>query len=565
MSSDGAAYLQDEGDSVGRKNGGSSMQDELKWLEDGIVYEIYPQSFLDTNEDGIGDLNGIIKKLDYVKNLGCNIIWINACSESAFRDGGYDVTDYYNVAHRYGTNETMKLLFEKAHEKGIRVLLDFVPGHTSDEHPWFLEFAESTEDGFDNRFIWIPECYDVTATEEHVVALEGRRKGHYVANFYDFQPALNYGYANPDPSKPWQLEVESETVQRLVKEMMDVMRFWLDMGADGLRVDMAASLVKGDVEGKKTSTIWHKVRAMMDCDYPHAVLLSEWSDPKVSINAGFHMDFMIHVNTNAYNSLFRNEHGRNVNPGQPGAHSFFDCEGKGNIREFLDIFMENYRKVNGKGYICIPSGNHDIPRLCFGRNVRELKLCFTFLLTMPGIPVIYYGDELGMVHQTGLPDKEGGKLGEEEFTNRSGARTPMQWTSGKNAGFSAAEGEKLYLPISPDYQKVNVEMEEEDDNSLLNYVKKLTALRHRMTALKGMDGFEPVYAETGKYPFVYQRSSESEKIWIILNPAKRSEQVILPGEGKMSWIVCEGISEEASEHTICFKCDAVSYGIVKFQ
>lgn len=216
-----------------------------KWLDNAIFYEIYPQSFKDTNGDGIGDFQGIIEKLDYIRELGCNALWINPCFLSPFGDAGYDVADYCRVAPRYGTNEDLKQLFEEAHKKGIHVLLDLVPGHTSIEHPWFIESMKADKNPYTDRYIWTDKVWE-SPEVSFGGSLRGisERDGAVAVNFFSNQPALNYGFYQPDPEKPWQQSIDDEGPQATIAAMEDVMRFWLGMGCDGFRVDMAESLVK---------------------------------------------------------------------------------------------------------------------------------------------------------------------------------------------------------------------------------------------------------------------------------------------------------------------------------
>ena len=282
------------------------------WLKNAVFYEIYPQSFYDTNDDGIGDIGGIIEKLDYIKDLGANALWINPWYDSPFKDAGYDVRDYKKVASRYGTNEDAKRLFETAHSKGIRVLLDLVPGHTSEEHEWFKESGKAIPvvDGVpkknehSDRYIWTE--YWLSGIGGHpYISGECDRNGVYMLNFFKSQPALNYGFATPTES--WQMSYKDPEPQKTLELMMDVMRFWLDMGCDGFRVDMADSLVKDDDDRKScTCSLWKKVRAMLDKEYPEAAMVSEWSNPELSLaDAGFHMDFYLDHAGNGYNRLFR--------------------------------------------------------------------------------------------------------------------------------------------------------------------------------------------------------------------------------------------------------------------
>ena len=261
------------------------------WLKDAVFYEIYPQSFYDTNGDGIGDINGITEKLDYIRSLGCNALWINPCYDSPFKDAGYDVRDYKKVAPRYGTNEDIYRLFEEAHKKGVKVLLDLVPGHTSEEHPWFRESQKAEENEYSDRFIWTDFCFKGAPGFPYVGG-ESERSGCYILNFFKCQPALNYGFLNV--TEPWQKSINSPAAMATREAIKDVMRFWLSHGCDGFRVDMAASLVKNDDEKKSgTSAIWKGVRRMLDLEFPEAAMVAEWSDPPLALRAGYVRVFII--------------------------------------------------------------------------------------------------------------------------------------------------------------------------------------------------------------------------------------------------------------------------------
>lgn len=259
-----------------------------QWLKDAVFYEIYPQSFYDTNGDGIGDLKGIIEKLDYIKELGCNALWINPCFDSPFKDAGYDVRDYKLIAPRYGTNADAKALFEAAHAKGIHVLLDLVPGHTSEEHAWFKESSKPEKNEYSDRYIWTDSCFSA-GDGMPFIGGETDRNGTYILNFFKCQPALNYGYGKC--REKWQMPTDAPGPRATVEAVKDVMRFWLDMGCDGFRVDMASSLVKNDTHHKKyTCAIWRDIAAMLDKEYPEAALVSEWNQPRQSLKNGFDMD-----------------------------------------------------------------------------------------------------------------------------------------------------------------------------------------------------------------------------------------------------------------------------------
>lgn len=498
------------------------------WLENAVFYEIYPQSFFDSNSDGIGDIPGITKKLDYLEYLGCNVLWLNPCFESPFGDAGYDISDFRKVAARYGTNADIRTLFEEAHKRGMKVCLDLVAGHTSVEHPWFRESAKVGKNPYTNWYIWTDNVW--TDPGDNLKAIQGcsDRDGAYVTNFFPFQPALNFGFAQPDPAKPWQLPVDHPDVQAVRREMMDIMRFWLDQGADGFRVDMASSLVKNDPEHRETMAFWREIREIYDREYPEAALIAEWSLPSQAITAGFHIDFMIHFGTRAYTSLFRYESSRDAfrtgvfcGDGPLHGFSFFDRAGQGDINDFLNPYLQHYQATRDLGYISLPSGNHDIVRLAAGRTEAELKVAFAFLLTMPGVPCIYYGDEIGMRHSHGLASKEGG-------FGRTGARTPMQWTPGKNAGFSTAAASQLYLPLDAAENRPDVESQTNDPQSLLHFVRSLIRLRQENKALGPSGSFTPVFSKGGGYPFVYLREHENQRVLVALNPSAKPAAATIP-------------------------------------
>jgi glycosidase len=492
-----------------------------KWLERAVFYEIYPQSFYDSNGDGIGDLPGIIEKLDYVRSIGADAIWLNPCFESPFGDAGYDISDFYKVAPRYGTNEDLRRLFEEAHRRGMHVVLDLVAGHTSILHPWFIESSKHEKNRYTDWFVWTGSVWDHGAPSLTPIRGLSERNAGYIPNFFYFQPALNYGFANPDPDYPWQQPMDAPGPMAVREELKNIMKFWLDMGVDGFRVDMAASLVKNDPGSRMNIKLWREMRVWLEKGYPEAILMSEWSYPERAIQAGFNIDFYIHFGTSGYTALFRKGTGRGLGA-NPYSFAFFDRVGLGNIMEFVDEFTYHYLATHQAGYICIPSGNHDItPRLGRDRDESELEVAFVFLLTMPGVPKIYYGDEIGMKGIIGLPSKEGGY-------ERTEARTPMQWSSVENAGFSTAPVQNLYLPTPKNMDGRTVAEQEKDKRSLLNTVRRLIELRRAHPALCNRSEFEPLYAEPGKYPFVYLRQGDGERIVVAVNPSERPVEVRLP-------------------------------------
>ena len=474
----------------------------VSWLNDAVFYEIYPQSFQDSNGDGIGDIDGITSRLDYIKDLGFNALWINPCYDSPFKDAGYDVRDYKKVAPRYGSNEDLYRLFGEAHKRGIHVLLDLVPGHTSEEHPWFVESGKQERNEYSDRYVWADYAWAMKGRP--YIAGECQRDGIYMLNFFKSQPALNYGFGEID--EDWQMPADCPAAIETREAMKDVMRFWMDRGCDGFRVDMADSLVKNDTEDKSyTQKIWQDVRQMFDSDYPECALISEWDHPSQSISGGFHCDFTLDNPNSGYRTLFRDYRDDADNKGSLPVslkkdRSFFRKDAGGDITRFLDKYLPEYKAVNGKGYISLISGNHDTPRLRRTLDVEELKVAYAFLFSMPGVPFMYYGDEIGMRYIDNMPTKEGGY-------SRTGTRTPMQWNHEKNMGFSTAFPEDLYLPLDPQEDAPCVADQLGDKTSLLETVRSLIQLRHEHEDLKANGSFKPLFAKSDCPLFLYQRGN----------------------------------------------------------
>jgi len=516
------------------------------WLDDAIFYEIYPQSFNDSNGDGIGDLQGIIEKLDYVKELGCNALWLNPCFDSPFNDAGYDVADYTKIAPRYGTNEDMRRLLSEAHKRGIHVLLDLVPGHTAITHEWFMKSMEYDKE-FSERYIWAGSAWE---NFENISGIQGSisgicQRGSCAVNFYSTQPSLNYGFANPDPEKPWQIPVDSEGAMATRKAMIDVMRFWLDMGCDGFRVDMAFSLIKNDADYTHTMKLWQEIRAMYDKEYPGAVLIAEWGNPKKSLAAGFHMDNMLHFGETKYNSLFRDE------------SPYFSKNGMNDLSEFIENYVDMLKDAEslegglGSGLICFPSGNHDMYRIARKLDTEELRLAFAFLLTMPGAPFIYYGDEIGMRYLEDTPSVEGGY-------ERTGSRSPMQWDKTLNAGFSSASVADLYIPLDPVPGRPDVESMVAYKNSLWHEVKKLNELRLSHRALQSNPPIEFLSSgdKSKGSPLAYRRGTGRGSVVVALNLSSKAASLELSGADKMRVLYSIGSECQISGSKITLPVDS---------
>jgi len=525
------------------------------WTENAVVYEIYPQTFYDSNGDGIGDLPGIIAKLNYVQSLGVDAIWLNPFYASPMQDAGYDVADFYSVHPRYGNLDDARRLFSEAHARGLRVLIDFVPGHTAAEHPWFQASIEGREP-FKDWYVWTHSAWADGGEAWRAKMVHGMtpRNGNYFCNFFAHQPALNYGFAQPD--QEWQLPVDHPNVQKLWAEMKNVQRFWLDLGADGFRIDMAGSIIRQDAGHKAIRRFWRECREeIWEADGREDVFtVAEWSYPKAALSGdGLHADFLHWIPS--YQTLFR----------APEGKAFFHRNGQGDISAFLKDYLDHYEATRGRGHICIPLGNHDLSRINDGRlEPRELELVQAFLLSMPGVPFLYYGDEIGMRQLPDVvPTREGC------YPPRSGARTPMQWSAEPNAGFSTAPATQLWSPVDSASNAPNVAAQEKDSASLLQRIRQLIAVRRREPALRASAAFTPVFAEPNTYPLIFARGEGADMALVLFNPADCAVEggCALPAEladRAVGQRICGAgaVTLRIAEGRLHWRAEGVSYTIV---
>jgi maltose alpha-D-glucosyltransferase/alpha-amylase len=365
---------------------------------------------------------------------------------------------------------------------------------------------------------------------------------------------LNYGYAHPNPNHPWEQPVNGEGPKAVRRELQNIMSFWLDKGIDGFRVDLAASLVKNDPDKSATIALWKDMSAWYHTNYPESVLIAEWFNPKQSIQAGFDLDFLRPGKlTSPY------ERGQKMN-----VKVYFDKAGQGSVADWNLYFGDQYQTTLHKGYISLPTGNHDSPRMLNEERKDELdaKVLLTFILTQPGVPFIYYGDEIGMRYVSNSPDVEGSKA-------RSGTRTPMQWDSSPNAGFSTAPKEKIYIPQDPDLNRPTVAIQEKNPNSQLNYVRALLKLRSTSLAL-GNDGDWKLLSDTAQaYPMIYLRSAGNEEYVIAINPSAKAMTANIPAQksGHVNYIIgtTTDCKYKTGETIDVLQMPAVSAAIFKLQ
>lgn len=496
------------------------------WLSDAVVYQIYPSSYQDSDGNGIGDIPGITSRLEYIKSVGVSCIWLNPIFVSGWTDGGYDVIDFYKTDPRFGTNDDVVKLIEKAHSLGIKVILDLVAGHSSIDCAWFKQSAEASNLQYSDYYIWptfMPEGRQTFGSiTSKFVKSDYPRGPYYIKNFFDTQPALNFGFANPDPEHPWEQAVDAPGPMAMRRELKNIMAFWMDKGIDGFRVDMAASLVKNDNDRSATIKLWKEDLAKWFREnYPENLLIAEWFNPSQSIEAGFHLDFFCHDGKYNYSTLFFNTGWRGGN-----GVCYFDLEGKGEIKTWLELYQYQYNAVKNKGYVSMPSGNHDFTRLAAGPRSTEdqLKVAMTFFFTMPGVPFLFYGDEIGLMQNFNAPPKEGSG-------GRSGSRIPMLWDDSANAGFSTAPEDRLYLPLTPDSNRRTVKSQESDASSLLNYVRSIIEFRRANPVLGANANWKPVSNPNIPYPMVYERSNGTETWVIAINPSSKRVTGEIPSYG----------------------------------
>ncbi|MBO4426935.1 MAG: alpha-amylase [Bacteroidales bacterium] len=560
-----------------------------EWLKNAVIYQIYPSSYKDSDGNGIGDIPGIISKVDYIAKLGVTAIWINPVFASSWVDGGYDVIDFYRVDPRFGTNNDLVELVRQCHEHGIKVMLDLVAGHTSDKHPWFLQSSEDTNLRYSDYYIWSDRLPDEKAERELAEMLSAPdfmqnthgewmksdypRNKYYHKNFYACQPSLNYGFANPDPNHPWEQSVDAPGPRAVRQEMKNIMSFWYDKGVDGFRVDLAATLVKNDTDHAEVLRFWREIRQWSDANYPDHVLMAEWNDPKYCLASGFNVDMCLNNTPNDSRQMyFDRKHQANggayftLNGGKPSTMDLYgnpwpeekvarDVKPADMLKLYYDSFTDAVAWTKDWGYFANLTGNHDHLRLNTGdrNNPDQLRVMLSWVLTTP-LPILYYGDEIGIRSLVALPNKEGSNHNDKE---RAGGRTPMQWDGSANAGFSTCAPEQLYLPVCPEWTPatslpeylkwkeagaknptakgaITVESQENDPESLLNWTRGLIALRKATPAFWADSEFTPVFNEKQPYPMVYTRSDGTDTYMVALNPTGAKQTVILQGLGHIS-------------------------------
>ena len=491
-----------------------------RWWQHGIVYQIYPLSFQDSDGDGKGDLNGIRQRLDHLVWLGVSALWISPIYPSPMKDFGYDVSDYCDIAPAFGTLADFDRLVEEAHRRGLKVVLDFVPNHTSDQHAWFLESRSSRDNPCRDWYIWRDPAPGGGPPNNWLSVFGGgawewdvRTGQYYYHAFLKEQPDLNW--RNP-----------------AVREAMyDVVRFWLDRGVDGFRIDVLWHLIKdeqfrddppnpgyqpGDSEHRQLLQLYstdrpeiHEVvaemREVFDA-YDDRMMIGEIYLPVERLVAYYGLE-------------------------RPGVHLPFNFQlihAPWNACEIERMIVEYDRAVPEEEWPNWVLGNHDQHRIASRIGAHQARVAAMLLLTLRGTPTLYYGDEIGMEDVPIPPERIQDPYEKNEpglGLGRDPQRTPMQWDDSPNAGFTAGTP---WLPIADDFAKCNVKALSGENDSILSLYRRLIALRHARSALN-VGLYRNVHC-TGNV-MTYERSARDERLAIALNFGHAPERVRLPARG----------------------------------
>jgi maltose alpha-D-glucosyltransferase/alpha-amylase len=504
----------------------STLSSDPLWYKDAVIYQLHVKSFYDLNNDGVGDFPGLISRLDYLAEMGVNCLWLLPFYPSPRRDDGYDIADYRGVHPEYGTLADVRRFIEEAHARGIRVITELVINHTSDQHPWFQR-ARRAKPGSSARNFYVWSDTDKAYAGTRIIFLDTEKsnwtwdeeaKAYFWHRFYAHQPDLNFD--NP----------------QVLRAVLSVMRFWLDLGVDGLRLDAIPYLVEREGTSNEnlpeTHAVLRKIRAALDAEYPDRMLLAEanmWpEDTRTYFGPNgdeCHMAFHFPLMPRMYMALAQEDRFpitdimRQTPEIPPG------CQWAIFLRNHDELTLEMVTDKE-RDYLWETYASDRRARINLGirrrlaplleRDRRRIELMNCLLLTMPGTPVIYYGDEIGMGDNIHLGD-------------RDGVRTPMQWSSDRNGGFSRADPASLVLPIIQDplygYEAVNVEAQWRDPHSQLNWTRRMLAVRKQHQAFgRGKLRF---LRPMNRKVMAYLREYEGESILCVANTARSAQAVEL--------------------------------------
>ena len=542
---------------------------EKKWWKESVVYQIYPKSFKDSNGDGVGDIRGIIQKLDYLKELGVNVLWISPMLESPQDDNGYDISDYRRIYEEYGTMEDYEELLCEAHKRSIRILMDLVVNHTSDEHNWFIESRKSKDNPYRDYYIW----KDPVNRKE-----PNNWGGAFGGSAWEYDPQTQMYYLHLFSKKQPDLNWENEKVRQ---EVYDMMKFWCEKGIDGFRMDVISMISKDQrfPDGEMNNGLYgdfgpycvHGPRVHEFLQEMNQKVLSKYDIMTVGETAGVTIEEAQKYagdDRNELNMVFQFEH---VESGCGDYGKWTTA--KYDFKEFKNIMIKWQEELQGKAWNSLFLGNHDQPRSVsrFGNDnpvYRETsaKMLATCIHMMQGTPYVYQGEELGMtnIYFDKLEDyrdiesinyfkefTESGLMTPEHMMkclmlrSRDNARTPMQWDDSKQAGFT--EGEP-WIKVNPNYKKINAAQQLEDPDSVFHYYQKLIRLRKEKDIIVYGE-FEPLYREDEQI-FAYTRKQDQEKLLTVCNFSDKNAEVEVPEEFKGAECLITNLGRKEFERKI---------------
>jgi len=500
------------------------VKEDLIWYKDAIIYQVHVRTFYDSNGDGIGDFQGLEQKLDYLQELGISAIWLMPFFPSPLRDDGYDIADYYSVHSSYGTLDDFQKFLKAAHDRAIRVIIEMVLNHTSDQHPWFQESRSSQDNPRRDWYVWSDT--DTRYTGARIIFLDTEMsnwawdpisKSYYWHRFFGHQPDLNY---------------DNPAVQQ---EMWNVMKFWLEMGVDAFRLDAVPYLVEREGTScenlPETHEILKDLRRKLDKDFPGRMLLAEanqWpADLRPYFGDGdeFHMAFHFPLMPRMFMGVKLEDRKPITEILQQTPEIPPSCQWCLFLRNHDELTLEMVKDLE-RDYMYDAYAQNKTMRINLGirrrlaplldNDRRRIELMNGILMSLPGTPIIYYGDEIGMGDNINLGD-------------RNGVRTPMQWSGGWNGGFSGADPESLYAPLILNpvygYQAVNVLSQRRSEHSLLSWMRRIIAVR-RSTGVFGKGSIEFLYPVNHRV-LAYVRQLGKETVLAVNNLSSAAQAVEL--------------------------------------
>jgi alpha-glucosidase len=514
--------------------------DQWHWWQTGVVYQVYPRSFQDSNGDGVGDLPGILRRLDYLSGtLGVDAVWLSPIYPSPMHDFGYDVADYRGIHPLFGTLADFDQVLAGAHQRGMKLILDLVPNHTSDEHPWFVESRSRRNNPRRDWYIWRDPAPDGGPPNNWLSHFGGpawtfdeRTGQYYLHQFVKQQPELNY--RNPE----------------VVRAMLDVMRFWLDRGVDGFRVDVIGLTLKDPLfRDEPLNPAWDGVNPFMSLQHIYTANLPEVHGLIRQMRAVLdeYDDRMMVGETYVPNEMLAQYYG---GPEGPECHLPFNFQlilapWKANVvRRLVDAYEAALPPGAWPNWVL---GNHDQHRLATRAGLDQTRVGGMLLLTLRGTPTCYYGDEIGMADVPIPPEmiQDPPAVNQPEIAHlvgRDPERTPMQWDASPNAGFSPAGAKAPWLPLAANYREVNVARELDDPRSILSLYRRLLAYRKAAPALM-WGTYHSVNAGSDEC-FVFERQAGDQRLGVALNFSGRDQRLRLPRTPRGRIVLSTGLDRE---------------------